>query len=63
MDYNLWLNVRFFSWHIQWEFKSWFPTIVFNPYHTRLKYPCGYFQVYEFKFSKFVKHIIKSIKF
>ncbi|HHA2483687.1 hypothetical protein [Stenotrophomonas beteli] len=42
------INVRLFSWHLQWKRGAWHPVVSSNPYHRANGWPDGYFSVYEF---------------
>ena len=43
---NLWLNIRFGTWHLQWRFDEWRPRLVYNKHHEGAKFKV---EVYEFR--------------
>lgn len=49
---NTIINIRIFSWHLQWERGAWHPVVGFNGYHRENNWPDGYFSIYEFPLVK-----------
>ena len=43
---NLWLNIRFGTWHLQWRFNDWRPRLVYNKRHEGSKFKV---EVYDFR--------------
>ncbi|WP_423176277.1 MULTISPECIES: hypothetical protein [unclassified Stenotrophomonas maltophilia group] len=42
------INIRFLSWHLQWDRGAWHPVVSFNGYHRENNWPDGFFSVYDF---------------
>lgn len=45
---NLLINIRVFTWHLQWIKGQWHPILSRNCYHKTRNWPDGYFSVYKF---------------
>ena len=43
---NLWLNIRFGTWHLQWRLNEWRPRLVYNKRHEGSKFKV---EVYDFR--------------